>query len=305
MAEKAAGSKRRRIGIVLSYAYTISQVIVNLLYVPILLRGIGASEYGLYQIIGSVMAYILLMNSTFSGGVTRFYCKYFAEGDLRMMETTLAISRRIYNYAGIVSVGVGAVAIAIIRIVYSDVLSDFQMIESAAMLVILIANLIVTMHNTIDVAVINANERFSFLKATQIVSVVVQPILIVLLIQWQPFAISIVCIQFVMNLACFVVQRVYRGRILHARIKMHTFDKDLMGAILKFSSGCRPGVLEDQSAYRRLLFWHLRCCRVRCCFSDLCRIWPHGNCSFFGFHASNFRPLSHRQDWCRYIGAFQ
>ena len=149
MAEKAAGSKRRRIGIVLSYAYTISQVIVNLLYVPILLRGIGASEYGLYQIIGSVMAYILLMNSTFSGGVTRFYCKYFAEGDLRMMETTLAISRRIYNYAGIVSVGVGAVAIAIIRIVYSDVLSDFQMIESAAMLVILIANLIVTMHNTI------------------------------------------------------------------------------------------------------------------------------------------------------------
>lgn len=151
---------------------------MNLLYVPILLRGIGASEYGLYQIIGSVMAYILLMNSTFSGGVTRFYCKYFAEGDLRMMETTLAISRRIYNYAGIVSVGVGAAAIAIIRIVYSDVLTDFQMLESAAMLVILIANLIVTMHNTIDVAVINANERFSFLKATQIVSVVVQPFIL-------------------------------------------------------------------------------------------------------------------------------
>lgn len=250
MAEKAAGSKRRRIGIVLSYAYTISQVIVNLLYVPILLRGIGASEYGLYQIIGSVMAYILLMNSTFSGGVTRFYCKYFAEGDLRMMETTLAISRRIYNYAGIVSVGVGAAAIAIIRIVYSDVLTDFQMLESAAMLVILIANLIVTMHNTIDVAVINANERFSFLKATQIVSVVVQPILIVLLIQWQPFAISIVCIQFVMNLACFVVQRVYRGRILHARIKMHTFDKDLMRAILKFSSGIFMVLVADQVFWR-------------------------------------------------------
>ena len=52
MAEKAAGSKRRRIGIVLSYAYTISQVIVNLLYVPILLRGIGASEYGYIKSLG-------------------------------------------------------------------------------------------------------------------------------------------------------------------------------------------------------------------------------------------------------------
>lgn len=64
-------SERRRTGIVLSYVYTVAQVVVNLLYVPILLRGIGDSEYGLYQIIGSVMAYILLMNSTFSGGVTR------------------------------------------------------------------------------------------------------------------------------------------------------------------------------------------------------------------------------------------
>ena len=96
-------SERRRTGIVLSYVYTVAQVVVNLLYVPILLRGIGDSEYGLYQIIGSVMAYILLMNSTFSGGVTRFYCKYYSEGDILMMENTLAISRRIYNYAAVVS----------------------------------------------------------------------------------------------------------------------------------------------------------------------------------------------------------
>lgn len=250
MAEEVAGSKRRRVGIVLSYVYTISQVVVNLLYVPILLSGIGASEYGLYQIIGSVMSYILLMNSTFSGGVTRFYCKYYAEGDLRMMETTLAISRRIYNYAGIASVGVGAVAIAIVKVVYNDVLTDFQMLESAAMLMILIANLIVTMHNTIDVAVINANERFSVLKATQIVSVVVQPVLIVLLIQWCPYAISIVCIQFVMNLACFAVQRAYRSRVLHARIKMHSFDKGLMRAILKFSSGILLVLIADQVFWR-------------------------------------------------------
>ena len=40
-------SERRRTGIVLSYVYTVAQVVVNLLYVPILLRGNGDSEYGL------------------------------------------------------------------------------------------------------------------------------------------------------------------------------------------------------------------------------------------------------------------
>ena len=33
-------SERRRTGIVLSYVYTVAQVVVNLLYVPILLRAL-------------------------------------------------------------------------------------------------------------------------------------------------------------------------------------------------------------------------------------------------------------------------
>ena len=243
-------SERRRTGIVLSYVYTVAQVVVNLLYVPILLRGIGDSEYGLYQIIGSVMAYILLMNSTFSGGVTRFYCKYYSEGDILMMENTLAISRRIYNYAAVVSIGVGAIAIVAVRFVYAGVLTAFQVLESSLMLAVLIANLIVTMHNTIDVAVINANERFSFLKATQIATVVVQPILIVLLIQWQPYAISIVCVQFGTNIICFVIQRLYRSKVLGARIKMHSRDQELMKAILRFSSGILLVLVADQVFWR-------------------------------------------------------
>lgn len=244
------GSKRRRTGIILSYAYTLVQVVVNLLYVPILLRGIGASEYGLYQIVGSVMAYILLMNSTFSGGVTRFYCKYYSEGDVRMMENTLAISRRIYNYAALASIGVGAVAIVAVRHAYAEVLTEFQVLESSFMLAVLVANLIVTMHNTIDVAVINANERFSFLKATQIATVVVQPILIVLLIQWQPYAISIVCVQFGSNILCFVIHRLYRSLVIGARIKLHSRDRELMKAILRFSSGILLVLVADQVFWR-------------------------------------------------------
>lgn len=250
ISDKRSGSKRRHSGIVLSYAYTIAQVVVNLLYVPILLRGIGASEYGLYQIIGSVMAYILLMNSTFSGGVTRFYCKYYSEGDVCMMETTLAVSKRLYNYATLVSFGVGAAAIAGVRFVYSGTLSDFQIMESSAMLAVLIANLIVTMHNTIDVAVINANERFSFLKITQIATVVIQPIVIVLLIQWYPYALTIVCAQFMTNCICSLVQRLYRRRVLQARVKMHARDTGLMKALLRFSFGVLLVLVADQVFWR-------------------------------------------------------
>ena len=40
----------RRTGVVLSYIQVILNVLVNIIYVPVLLHYLGQSEYGLYQI---------------------------------------------------------------------------------------------------------------------------------------------------------------------------------------------------------------------------------------------------------------
>ena len=50
------GSQRRRRGVIVSYANSIASVMVSLLYVPILLNGIGRDEYGLYQLVASIIA---------------------------------------------------------------------------------------------------------------------------------------------------------------------------------------------------------------------------------------------------------
>ena len=48
----------RRIGAALTYVQTALHIVISLLYVPLLLSGIGQSEYGMYQLVGSIMAYI-------------------------------------------------------------------------------------------------------------------------------------------------------------------------------------------------------------------------------------------------------
>ena len=60
---------QRKIGIILSYVYTATHVVVNLIYVPLLLGTIRQSEYGLYQLVGSLIAYISIMESLLSAGV--------------------------------------------------------------------------------------------------------------------------------------------------------------------------------------------------------------------------------------------
>ena len=137
-------------------------MVVGLIYVPLLLGGIGRAEYGLYQFIGSIIAYITIVNTTLGAGVTRFYCKYLAEGDEDGMANTLAIARKAILFISVGAVVVGVVCMVLVRIVYVNSFTAWELDESCLLLAVLVLNLIVTMSNTLSAAVITAHEEFVF-----------------------------------------------------------------------------------------------------------------------------------------------
>ena len=63
----------RKIGIVISYINVILHSVVGFIYVPLLLYYIGKSEYGLYQLIGSFIAYFSIMDFGLTAAVVRFF----------------------------------------------------------------------------------------------------------------------------------------------------------------------------------------------------------------------------------------
>lgn len=242
-------SRQRKIGVLLSYSYTIAQMVVNLLYIPILIGGLGADEYGLYQLIGSMIAYMGIMNSMFSAGVTRYYCKYLALNDSSGMESVLAVSRNLYRIVSVIAILIGFCSSLLVNAIYQDRLTDNQLDESAFMIAALVINLVVTMNNTINVAIINGHERFAFLKITQLFSVVVQPLLVIPILSIWPFAISVCCVQLLMNTLCAIAQRVYARQVLKGRIKLHSGASAIQRSLLAFSSGIVLGLVADQ------IFW--------------------------------------------------
>lgn len=166
-------------GAIVSYAYTFVNSIVSIIYVPLLLSSIGREEYGLYQLIGSIMAYIVSINGILASGVGRYYCMYKAEDDQTKMENTLAIAKRMYWALSVVTVAVILIVSMAFRTIYSTSFSQALVDEGSAMLLVLGVNCIVVMNNAITIAAITANERFVFLKGTQLVSLVVQPVIVV------------------------------------------------------------------------------------------------------------------------------
>ena len=72
---------QRKAGVILSYAGQFAKILISIIYTPIMLRLLGQSEYGLYQLVYSVVSYLSLLSLGFSSSYMRFYSRYKAQKD--------------------------------------------------------------------------------------------------------------------------------------------------------------------------------------------------------------------------------
>ena len=70
-------------GAALNYVVLGLSNLVGLLYTPYMLRMMGQSEYGLYSLVASVIAYLTIMDFGFGNAIIRYTAKFRAEGKLQ------------------------------------------------------------------------------------------------------------------------------------------------------------------------------------------------------------------------------
>lgn len=237
------------IGAGLSYLNTILNILVNLIYARILIRMLGDSEFGLYQIVASFFAYLSIFESSISNGVLRFYCDVKAQGDETELENLLAHVKRIYRKLSVFIFFVGNALIVVYYFVYRAKITDFQMKESIAMLAALMINLLLTVSNSMYLAAINGNERFIFAKSIQIFVQICQPFVAILIMLRHPYAYAVVAAQFLVNILVIIMRRLYCEKELHVKSVMHNYDIELSRSILRYSQVVLFAVIADQ------IFW--------------------------------------------------
>lgn len=239
----------KRIGAILGFVYTGLQSIISLLYIPLLLTGIGKSEYGIYQIAGSVIAYFSAMEAPLSASVLKFYVEYKVKNDRNNMENVLATGRRIF---AILSVFFCLISIPVgygLKYSFVNTFTEGEIIETIGIFGLMLFNLIINMNNYVYIAVINANEKFIFLKLSSIVTLIAQPILVIMIIQHWHYAFSIVAVQCLMNVIMALLRQYYANKKLNCSIKYHGHDKMLYKGMLVLTLANLGVALADQ------IFW--------------------------------------------------
>lgn len=240
---------QRKLGIFLSYLNITLQSLLGFLYIPILLHYIGKSEYGLYQLMGSLIAYFGIMDFGLSAAVIRFYAKYLALKDRVGMENILAIALRCYGAVMGVMLIAGGAVYTMLDAAFSGSMTAGEVAEAKDIFLLLLLNIVITLSTMVFRSVINAHERFLFLKGMETVQLVLQPMLVVLLLMHHPSAFSVALVQTGLNLVLSFARVYYCFARLHVRIRYHYWSHELMVSFRRLALSVFAVTLIDQ------VFW--------------------------------------------------
>lgn len=168
-------NRQLKIGALLGYFNYGVKMVVQLLYVPIMLRLLGKSEYGVYQLVASLISYLSLLNFGFGGAYLRFYaqCKHDKEKEAELNGTFLSI----FMLFAMLALIVGTVLTINSATILGSKLSADELMLAKMLMAILVLNMALTFPSSVFTSIITAKEDFVFLRVLELAKNIMNPFL--------------------------------------------------------------------------------------------------------------------------------
>lgn len=240
----------KKSGIIISYITILASTLINFAYVPVLLGFMGKSEYGIYETMGSIIAYFSIMDFGLGSTITRFYTKYLTLKDERNMANVLAICSRIYAVITSIILVAGTILYFFLDDIYKDKWSQAELESGKRVYIVLLISISITIISQIYNAVISSHEKFTFIKVASLVQTLLQPVVVILVMMAHPTAFAMVVVMTISNILLVAAKIYYCYAKLNMKIKLYNFEKALLYSMLGFSFYLFLTALVDQIFWR-------------------------------------------------------
>jgi O-antigen/teichoic acid export membrane protein len=145
-----------------------------------MLRCLGQSEYGLYQLIGSLAQYLSLLSLGLSGSYIRFFSKYKAEKGDDGVKKLNGIYLSVFLMIACVAILVGLLVMVKLPMFFDKSMTSHELQTGQLMLLLMTVNAAITLPMTIFTSYISANEKFIFQRSIKLAYGIVHPLLCVI-----------------------------------------------------------------------------------------------------------------------------
>jgi|TARA_B100000809_G_C15110604_1_gene520465 O-antigen/teichoic acid export membrane protein len=222
-------------GAILSYINILLTNVIGLILTPFIIKSLGDSEYGLYALIGSFIAYFSLMDLGLNNTIIRFVAKYRAEKDSKGEANFLAVILLIYSVISLVIVVIGIITYFNLDKIYGSALTAAELYKAKIMFVILIFNVGITLPGGSFVAISTGYEQFVFPRAAILIKYLIRSIVLVVVLLYGGDAISIVILDTVINVLFITVNWLFVNKKLKVKFKLYDLNKELLAEVFSYS----------------------------------------------------------------------
>lgn len=224
-----------KIGAILSYVNIISTFLIGLTYTPIMLRLLGQEEYGLYSLIGSMMAYLGVLDMGLGNTIVRYVAKNRAVGDKYGEACLNGLFLFIYSIIGIITVVIGYILYLNVENMFGATLNTDQLYRAKIMMILLIFNIALTFPLSIFASLMQAYERFIFLRIANILRMLLNPLMALPLLFMGYGSVALVIVTTILNISCLLSNVYYCFKYLDIHFSKGKFKKTFLLEVTGYS----------------------------------------------------------------------
>ena len=205
-------------GVVLNYVVIFLNTVVGLLYTPYMLRMMGQSEYGLYSLVASVIAYLTVLDLGFGNAIVRYTAKFRAEKKTEEQYEMFGMFFLLYLVIGIIAFGIGLGLYFNVDTLFGNTMTAVELGRARIMMLLLVANLAFTFPMSVWGSIIQAYEDFVFQKSLNIIRIILNTVVMICLLHFGYKAVAMVVVQTIFNVLTLVINFIYCRRKLNIHI---------------------------------------------------------------------------------------
>lgn len=226
-------SKQIKAGAILGYVNYAVKMLIQLAYVPILLRLLGQAEYGVYQLVASVISYLSLLNFGFGGSYLRFYSQ--CKGDKKKEDSLNGSYFIVFCIFAIIAFIAGIILTVNTKVVLGTKLTANELDLAQKLMFIMAINMAISFPISVFSAIVTSRECFIFQKVVELLKSVFNPILVIFALLLGYGSIGLVLASTVLTVIAAGINIWYVLVKINAGFDFHKFNMKLMREVGAFS----------------------------------------------------------------------
>ena len=222
-------------GVILSYAVIVLNMVIGIIYTPLLTEKLGQSEYGLYSLVTTIISYLTILDFGFGNSIIIYTAKYRANNQKDTEQKLHGMFFVIYTIIGFIAGVVGILLWANVDKLFGATMTAQELEKAKILMGILTFNMVITFPFSIFSSIITAYEKFIFAKVLNIIRIVLNPIITIILLKLGYKSIALVILTTILNIAVLLTNFLYCRIKLNIRLKFGKIDKGILFSIMSLS----------------------------------------------------------------------